>query len=1115
MKKLVLSVLFGVLFFTGFSAHIKGGFITYKYLGTANNGNLRYRLTLTVYMVCNPTDGQKTNPINLSIFSGNGPALFDNPSASIVNEYNLGKAYDEPCITGDQRGCYYTIVVYQLDNYELPPNADGYTITYQRCCRIANMDNLINSAEVGNTYTIKIPGTSSPIPDANKNSSPDFSVNDTAVICGGSFFSVSLAATDVDGDSLSYSLCSAYQGGSVNTPTPNPAGSPGSYTEVSYSIPYSGSSPMGSQVKINSKTGLLSGIAPLISFTGEFVVTVCVSEYRGGRLLGESRKELHIRVRDCVPLKALLDPKPVTCDGFNVTFTNAIDNPSGTLYEWNFGDTISGTANTSTLATPSHTYTDTGVYTVKLKVSISGLCADSTTTLVKVYPGFFPKFEMLPPFCRNTPIRFNDLTTTNYGQVTGWKWQFGNTASPQDSSLLRNATYSYQNAGVYDVNLIVGNTFGCVDTISQQLSIAENPALTVNTLDTTYCSLDTLDISATGTGTFSWLPATNIIGANTNAPKVYPSVATTYIVQLNSNGCTSTDSVRVNPVNNVTNSITASATNVCEGDVITLTGNSNYSSNVSWRWAPLGTIATPNQKTTLATIAANTLQYTLVTTWGNNCTATATQLLTVKPLAVPNAGRDTFICKAQGSVQLQAAGGISYQWTPATGLSNPAIANPIATPLATTNYVVAVGVAGCTATRNDTVTVTVRDPSPINLSGDTLICSIDTLQLRTNATGSFTWSPNYNISNLASPTPLVSPDVPTTYKVSLTDRFGCISTDSVFVDVKLFVTIDAGRDTTICRTDAVTFNTISDALTYQWSPANTLNDASAKYPVATPAADITTYYVVGNIGKCQSRDSVKIRTVPYPVANAGADARVCYKETVQLSASGGSRYSWSPAVFLSSSSVANPFVNSPTASTTYTVTVTDVLGCPKPVTDEVVVTVRQPVLPSVGFSDTSIVLGETIQLTVTGVEGAANYQWTPALGLSNATIANPLASPEDSTQYRLLVTTTPEGCTGRDTVTIRVYKVAPSFYVPTAFTPNNDGLNDDLKPIILGMRSIRYFRVYNRMGQLLFSTSERNKGWDGTFKGMPQDPAAYVWMAEGVTYKGDVIVRKGTALLIR
>jgi hypothetical protein len=100
-----------------------------------------------------------TNPINFTIFQGTSTNFFATPSVNISSRYELSKVTDEPCISQDQRGCYYTVVEYTLNDYELPVSASGYTISYQRCCRIAGMENVTNSGIVGNTYSITIPGT--------------------------------------------------------------------------------------------------------------------------------------------------------------------------------------------------------------------------------------------------------------------------------------------------------------------------------------------------------------------------------------------------------------------------------------------------------------------------------------------------------------------------------------------------------------------------------------------------------------------------------------------------------------------------------------------------------------------------------------------------------------------------------------------------------------------------------------------------------------------------------------------------------------------------------------------------------------------------------------------
>jgi PKD repeat protein len=115
---------------------------------------------------------------------------------------------------------------------------------------------------------------------------------------------------------------------------------------------------------------------------------------------------------------------------------------------------------------PTHVYSDTGVYKVRLTVSIGGFCTSSDSLIVKVYPGFFPNFTTPGPLCKGLPVSFADNTTSQFGIPTGWRWNFGNSAATNDTSNLQNPAYTFTNPGNYNVQLIVGNTFGCIDTIT-------------------------------------------------------------------------------------------------------------------------------------------------------------------------------------------------------------------------------------------------------------------------------------------------------------------------------------------------------------------------------------------------------------------------------------------------------------------------------------------------------------------------------------------------------------------------------------------------------------------------------------------------------------------------
>ena len=566
-----------------------------------------------------------------------------------------------------------------------------------------------------------------------------------------------------------------------------------------------------------------------------------------------------------------LDPQPVSCDGFSVTFANNNPSPQNLTFYWEFGDPASGVQDTSTLETPTHVYTDTGAYVYKLVINRGQQCSDSATQIREVYPGFFPGFTTTGR-CVNTAIKFTDTTKSKYGRVSAWRWDFGNPSVTNDTSVMQNPTYTYQAVGSYPVQLTVSNSKGCIKTIADTIAIIDKPVFDV--------------------------------------------------------------------------------------------------------------------------------------------------------------------------------------------------------------------------------------------TDDTLICSIDTLQLMATGTGSILWTPNYNINNQNSFNPIVSPKVTTTYSATLTETPGCFATKSVVVNVVDKVTLYAGNDSTICQTDSVRLNPISDGLHYIWTPGATLNNNTLKNPLAAPLTN-TTFHVIASIGKCNAADDITIRVVPYPNANAGLDTTICFPSSVQLHASGGVSYLWSPTAFLSDPDIADP-IATPPQSVQYTVAVSDVLGCPKPAFSSVLVSVEK-IVADAGPRDTNVVVNQPLQLNGTGAE---TFAWNPPTGLNNPDIANPTAILSESQEYVLKVQSA-EGCSATDTINVTVYKIDPGLYVPNAFTPNGDGINDVFRPIPIGMKSLKYFRVYNRDGQLIFSTSIQNKGWDGTFKGKRQDADVYVWIVEGVDYLDKVIFQKGSVTLIR
>jgi gliding motility-associated-like protein len=285
-------------------------------------------------------------------------------------------------------------------------------------------------------------------------------------------------------------------------------------------------------------------------------------------------------------------------------------------------------------------------------------------------------------------------------------------------------------------------------------------------------------------------------------------------------------------------------------------------------------------------------------------------------------------------------------------------------------------------------------------------------------------------------TPVLS--TTTTYYVG-----SCPGTYHAAVTVVVSVPVaEAGPNASICSGGSVLLNG-SGGVTYQWSPALSLNDASIQGPLASPVGTTTYYLTVTNAFGCQALDSVKV-TAGVLIANAGTDTAVCNGNSVNLIASGGTNYQWSPAASLSNNSISNP-VASPLNTTSYIVTVSDGASCSD--IDTVIVIVHPSVLAYAGTTDT-ICPGSSLQLNASG---GTSYQWSPVTDLSNAGIFNPVASPNVTTTYVVTVNDS-YGCSATDDIIIQVIQMVHSDFLlnsacmndTTNFTDNSTLINSTI-----------------------------------------------------------------------
>ncbi|MBN8677080.1 MAG: gliding motility-associated C-terminal domain-containing protein [Chitinophagales bacterium] len=353
------------------ATHIVGGEITYKCLGNNN-----YEITLTVYRDCYNGQPWFDNPARVGVYEKGSDSVLVRNLALPYNAFSndtLPIVLNNPCLTVPPDVCVHKATYKTTVN--LPFNPKGYILVYQRCCRNKLIRNLPDPLNTGISFVAEISAQS----QQECNNAATFINWPPVAICIHQPIDFDHAATDPDGDSLSYRLCTPFNGPDSLLPLPSPPLAP-PYPELIWQDPpYNLLNLLGGDpLKIDPYTGFMTGVPNTI---GNFVVGVCVDEYRDGELLSTTRRDFQYNVADCGQPNAAFFLPEILCDTLNVKFTNKSTNTD--TYTWYF-DWENHPDWRSTDFSPMFTYPDTGSYTIAL-IAAPGLpCADTFFQVIQL-----------------------------------------------------------------------------------------------------------------------------------------------------------------------------------------------------------------------------------------------------------------------------------------------------------------------------------------------------------------------------------------------------------------------------------------------------------------------------------------------------------------------------------------------------------------------------------------------------------------------------------------------------------------------------------------------------------------------------------------------------------
>ena len=1099
------------------ASHIVGGEMTYRYIPGTDS---LYEISLTVYRDCffGEPDAYFDNPASIGIFDFNG-ILLKHLKVPLMNDDTLPPMTADPCLRVPGDVCVHITSYRVLTN--LTPRPGGYTLAYQRCCRNKTINNIIDPDLTGATYAIQV----TELALIERNSSPTITEWPPIFICINKPINFSQGAIDADGDEIRYSLCTPLAGASDPMPRPQPPNNP-PFDSVIWQFPYSLDNVLGGDPKleIDPNTGFVTGVPNVM---GQFVVGICVEEFRDGQLISTTRRDFQYNIGECIETTSAFFVPTLQCDNRTVITDNLSMN--ATSYQWDVINRGGDTIFSAYTFEPEFPFPDTGHYTICLVTLPGQSCADTACQIISIQDSNIEADFSYFVFSCNDSLKV-DVTDLSVDiqifEPEIWDWCIlqiiqGDTIII-DSSDLQDPSFIL---GVDDslyIKLIVTSTNGCLDDLIAPLDATIIPpgsfpdTLSICRGDSVY-----LNPNVDSGFDFMWSPGATLDNPNIANPLAGPTETTLYTVTVSDgdSGCGIELDVLVEVF--IAFDIVLPEDSVFCGDKAILVGNTNSTAgaDVEYIWATDRNF-TENVVVgdTVCLEVTDTQMYYVMGVDTMGCYNVDSILLingeaniTLEGNPLTACINDTLYVNALNLIPNQT---IQYEW-----ITDLELIRGQGTDIAVF-FIDSIGMFeivlhginefGCED--YDTIKIqTFGDLDTLHISYEQ-DCELPLISFENVSVIAdfYTWYFEYPDQNATSSDPVTSHlyPGPGTYTVGLLPdltNIPCRITDTIFFEIEVLDTLlisDFTWDFINCDSIAeIQFfddseSWLSDIVSWKWTFSDGQMSTDQNPLIMFPNGPIDVTLEVENGDTCMSSITKTIDFLPI-VSNLPDTVILCPNITgVELNPNGNPiyNYTWSPTDGLDLTNPWNP-VASPSETTTYNVTITDDAGLCQ-VEGSVVVCVS----PLIGFGSATAI-PDTInrtQSTQLGIElrPGVNYVWSPSGGLDpGATVHNPIAFPDATTTFTVTLTDE-KGCSDTRAVSVFVRDNLcdfPFVFIPSAFSPNNDGSNDEL--CVYGETiELVDLVIYNRWGEMVFQATDQSQCWDGKYKGeeLPSDVFGYV-----------------------